>query len=233
MNSETRHTFDEQLTALEHRLLDMGNLVVEMLDKSIIALSEQDTGIADEVIRLDDQVDDMDVEIEQSCMRLLALQQPMARDLRTIGTAMKVITDIERMGDHAVDLAKISKRLAKEKLFKPLVDIPRLAELAKVMVRESLEAFVKRDMDLVIKVCQDDDAVDALYNKLFHELLEFMQKDSKLVIQCTYLLFVTRFLERIADHATNVAERVAYMETGVLQQLVRSHMSTSESIESV
>ncbi len=228
MSGNTRQSFDDQLARLEQQLLEMGSVVVEMLDKSISALAEQDAGLADEVIKLDDQVDDMDVEIEQNCMRLLALQQPMARDLRTIGTAMKVITDIERMGDHAVDLAKIAKRLSKEKLFKPLVDIPKLSKMVAAMVRESLEAFVKRDMDLVIKVCKDDDDVDALYNKLFHELLEFMQKDSKLVVQCTYLLFVTRFLERIADHATNVAERVAYMETGVLQQLVKSHMSTSQ-----
>lgn len=233
MSASINQSYENQLAKLQEQLLDMGKAVMDMLDKSVTALEKQDAALADEVIKMDDSVDDMDVEIEQNCMRLLSLQRPQAHHLRTIGTAMNLIIDLERMGDHSVDLAKIAKRLSKEPFYKPLIDIPKLAMMVRLMVKQSLDAFVQHDMNLVIKVCQDDDQVDAFYNRLFHELLETMKTHPENVVQCTYLLFVARFLERIADHATNIAERVAYMETGVLQQLVKSHMPRSKDQEQI
>ncbi len=220
---QTRATFDAQLRDLEQELLKMGTFVEQMVADSLRALTAQDVELAEEIIRRDDIADQMDIEIEERCMRLLALQQPMSRDLRTIATGLKIISDLERMGDFAVDIARIAKLLAGEPYFKPLVDIPRMSELAKKMVRDALTAFVRRDLQLVRQVCADDDAVDRMWHALRDELMDFMRKDPNLVTQALHLLLVARYLERIADHATNVAERVDYMETGTLKQLARAH----------
>ncbi|GBC99172.1 Phosphate-specific transport system accessory protein PhoU [bacterium HR17] len=223
-----RKSFEEQLQELQDDLLRMGRFVEGAVAKAMKALTTQDIALANEVIREDDIADDLDVEIETKAMRLLALQQPMARDLRLIGTALKIVTDLERIGDHAVDIAKLARILARQTFFKPLVDIPRLAQLALNMVHNALQAYVNRDIELAIQVCRDDDQVDDLYESLFAELVDYMKRDPSLVEQATYLLFAAYFLERIADHATNMAERVYYMETGRLEQLARSHRSREE-----
>jgi phosphate transport system protein len=223
-----RKSFEEQLQELQDDLLRMGRFVEGAVAKAMKALTTQDIALANEVIREDDIADDLDVEIETKAMRLLALQQPMARDLRIIGTALKIVTDLERIGDHAVDIAKLARLLARQPFFKPLVDIPKLAQLSLNMVHGALQAYVNRDLELAIQVCRDDDQVDELYESLFAELVDYMQRDPSLVEQATYLLFVAYFLERIADHATNMAERVYYMETGRLEQLARSHRSREE-----
>ncbi len=220
-----RQAFDEQLEQLEQRLLEMGAFVESMLEKSVRALAEQDVELAHEVIRSDDVADDMDLEIEQSCMRLLALQQPMSRDLRTIGTVMKVIADVERIGDYSVDIAKAAIKLAATEYYKPLVDIPRMAGLARTMLRQALEALVKSDLELVQSVVDGDDAVDKMWYRILSEIEDLMQERPEVVPQATQLLLVARYLERIADHTVNVAERVAYMETGRLEALVLSHRS--------
>ena len=152
-------------------------------------------------------------------MRLLALQQPMASDLRTIETILKIITDVERIGDHAVDIAQVARRLGAETLYKPLVDIPRLAEMARAMLHDALEAFVHNDLDRVNQVIADDDAVDALYAQMTRDLQEQMMGDPTCVLQASYLLFVAHYLERICDHCTNIAERVAFMKTGQMKAL--------------
>ncbi len=223
-----RKSFEEQIQELQDDLLRMGRFVEGAVAKAMKALVHQDVRLANEVIREDDIADDLDIEIETKAMRLLALQQPMARDLRIIGTALKIVTDLERIGDHAVDIAKLARILSTHTYFKPLVDIPKLAGLALGMVHASLQAYVNRDIELAIQVCRDDDQVDTLYESLFSELVEYMMKDPHLVEQATYLLFVAYFLERVADHATNMAERVYYMETGRLEQLARSHRSREE-----
>ncbi len=220
---ETRKSFDAQIRDLEQELLKMATFVEQMAADSLRALQEQDVALAEEVIRRDDMADQMDIDIEQRSMRLLALQQPMSKDLRTIATAMKITADLERIGDFSVDIARTAKTLAGEPYFKPLVDIPRMGELTKKMVRDALTSFVRRDLQLVRQVCADDDAVDRMWYSLRDELMEFMRKDSNLVTQATHLLLVARYLERMADHATNVAERVDYMETGTLKQLARAH----------
>jgi len=219
MTESIRKTFDEQLSDMQQEIVCMGSMVEQMVHRAIKALSERDVDLAERVIQMDDAVDDLDLSIEGRCMRMLALQQPVARDLRTIGTSMKIITDLERMGDHAVDIAKMARTMADQPLFKPLVDIPRMAAIVQKMLRESLHAFVNRDIKLVHKMVADDDAVDALYRSIYDEIADYMEKDPGIIRQGLILIMVARFLERIADHATNIGERVIFMETGVLEEL--------------
>lgn len=217
--SLTRQRFDEELDGLRSRLLEMGAAVEEMVRDSVIALTAQDMALAATIIPRDDAVDRMDAEIEGQCLRLLARQQPLASDLRLIGSALKVITDIERIGDHAVDISKVAQRMSREMVYKPLVDIPRMGEMSCHMLHDALEAFVHRDLARVEKVIADDDDVDALYARMRRELQEIMQNDASSVMQASYLLFVAHYLERICDHCTNIVERVAFMETGRMKPL--------------
>ena len=230
----TRQAFDEQLAELEQRLLRMGEFVETMLEKAGRALVTHDTKLAKEAIAADDTADDMDLEIEQHCMRLLALQQPMSRDLRTIGTVMKVIADVERIGDYSVDIAKTAIELAQTEYYKPLEDIPQMVEITRWMLRQALEALVAHDLTLVAKVIERDDEVDRLWYRIREQVEEVMQARPEVVPQAVALLLVARYLERVADHTVNIAERVAYMETGRLEVLAPSHRTEAgeESPES-
>ncbi|HEY3314336.1 MAG TPA: phosphate signaling complex protein PhoU [Bacillota bacterium] len=214
-----RESFDRELQVLQKDLLKMGMVAEDMVHKSLQALANRDVALADAVMSMDDEVDRLNLEIESKCLRLIALQQPMAKDLRTIAAAMKIITDVERVGDYAVDIAKEAVKLADRPLFKPLIDIPKMAELVQKMLRESLEGFVTRDLNLIHQMIRDDDGVDHLFKSLFEELIQFMERDSSLVFQAVHLLMITRCLERIADHITNMGERVIYMETGEIKEL--------------
>ncbi|MGB9877985.1 MAG: phosphate signaling complex protein PhoU [bacterium] len=225
---EVRRSFETQLNSLQENLLEMGNFVRRMLQKAMKALIEQDEALAQEVIADDDVADAMDINIETKCMRLIALQQPMASDLRVIGTVMKAIADIERIGDYSVDIAKTAIRLKEEKYFKPLETISQMAQMVDRMIEDALKSFLERDLQLAQKVCNDDDEIDHIYKDLFDELLDYMRKDPNLIYQATYFLFIARYLERCADHIVNVAERVHYMVTGQLLQLAPSHRSTIE-----
>lgn len=218
--------FDNALRDLQEDLLRMASFTEAMLDEAVRSLTEQDVSLANEVIRKDDIVDDMDIDIEVRCMRLLGLHHLGSKDLRVIGTALKLISDLERIGDYSVDIARTAKVLAGVQYFKPLEDIARMAELTKGMVRDALTAFVRSDMKLVYKVCEEDANVDALWDSLLDELIDRMSREPTICRQATHLLLVARYLERIADHATNVAERVAYIETGKLEQLAASHGPT-------
>jgi len=229
----TRQAFDEQLEQLEGRLIEMGTFVEAMLEKAVGALAEHDVKLAREVIAADDTADAMDLAIEQHCMRLLALQQPMSRDLRTIGTVMKVIADVERIGDYSVDIAKTAIKLADEKYFRPLQDIPRMTEMVRHMLREALEALVAHDLERVARVIDCDDAVDKLWYKVLEDVERVMQERPEVVPQAVALVLVARYLERIADHTVNIAERVAYMETGRLETLAASHRAEYEPEESM
>jgi phosphate transport system protein len=224
----TRQAFDEQLAELEQRLLKMGEFVEAMLEKAGRALATHDTKLAEEAIAADDTADDMDLEIEQHCMRLLALQQPMSRDLRTIGTVMKVIADVERIGDYSVDIAKTAIELAQTEYYKPLEDIPQMVEIVRWMLRQALEALVAHDLALVAKVIERDDEVDRLWYQIRGQVEQVMQERSEVVPQAVALLLVARYLERVADHTVNIAERVAYMETGRLEALAPSHRTKAE-----
>ncbi len=216
-----RRTFEEQLDELQNDMLRLGRFVEEALGKALDALVNQDLALAKQVVLDDDFADDMNFGIQTRAMQLLALQQPMARDLRVVGSSLRIVIDLERIGDHAVDIAKVARSLAGQSYFKPLVDIPRLGLLSRKMVNDSLNAFVAHDQDKAIQVARDDDAVDDLCDQLQNELIERMRNDPSLVEQATRLLLVARVLERTADHATNIAEQIYYVETGEMRQLGR------------
>jgi len=219
----TRQAFDAELLDLKQQLVRMGAFVESMLDHAIQALADQDVNLARQVVVDDDIADDMDLEIEKRCMRLLALQQPMARDLRTIGTVLKVIADVERMGDYSVDIAKAALVLAGTEYFTELVDIPRMARSVAEMLRQALQALVSEDLELVQQVIEADDRVDRMWYALLEQIMTVMQERPEVVRQAAQLLLVARYLERIADHVVNIAERVAYMKTGRLEALAASH----------
>jgi phosphate transport system protein len=205
-----RH-FHEELDALKQTLLAMGALVEDQIRRVMRALTERHDALAQNVIERDQQVNAYDVEIDEKCVELLALYQPTAGDLRFITTAMKIVTDLERIGDQAVNIAQRALELNQEPQLKPYIDLPRMAEKAQRMVKESLDAFVARDTELARAVCGKDDEVDALKEQIFRELLTFMMADPKTIPRAIRLMLVSRFLERVADHATNIAEMVVYM----------------------
>jgi phosphate transport system protein len=205
-----RH-FHEELEALKQTLLAMGGLVEDQIRRVMRALVERDDALAQEVIERDQQVNAYDVEVDETCVSLLALHQPAAGDLRFITTAMKIVTDLERMGDQAVNIAQRVLELNREPQLKPYIDLPRMAEKAQRMVKESLDAFVARDTELARKVCAEDAEVDALKEQLFRELLTFMMEDARTIPRAIRLILISRFLERLADHATNIAEMVIYL----------------------
>lgn len=209
-----RSQFQAQLTNLNSKLTKMGCMVQEVIEVSIQALEKQDLEAAKAVYEMDDKIDELELEIENECMMLLALQKPMAKDLRVVGTIMKIITDLERMGDHAVNIAKVTLEIGTEPLIKPLIDIPKMTKLSENMVRKSLEAFMNSDIELAKQVADDDEAVDNIYKDIYTELIDMMIENPKVVKQATNLLFIGRYLERIADHATNIGERIIYMVTG-------------------
>jgi phosphate transport system protein len=205
-----RH-FHEELETLKQTLLAMGGLVEDQIRRVMRALVERDSELAQEVIERDREVNTYDVDVDEKCVELLALHQPTAGDLRSITTAMKIVTDLERIGDQAVNIAQRVIELNREPQLKPYIDLPRMAERAQRMVKESLDAFVARDTELARQVCSDDDAVDAFKEQIFRELLTFMMEDPKTIPRAIRLILISRFLERVADHATNIAEMVIYL----------------------
>lgn len=212
--SSTRQSYNLELESLRNDILEMGNVVANSIERAVHSLAEQDTTLARKVMDGDDDIDKMQVEIEDKCMSLIARQQPLARDLRIVGTGLKITIDLERMGDHAFDIARITGHIAGQTLIKPLVDIPRMAQMAQAMLKNSLEAYTNLDIALAQSVCQADDEVDNLCRQVFRELLTYMMENPRNISQATELIFVTRYLERIADHTTNIAEGVIYLVTG-------------------
>ena len=208
-----RH-FHEELEGVKHTLLAMGGLVEDQIRRAMKALLERDDALAQEVIDRDRQVNTYDVEIDEQCVSLLALHQPAAGDLRFITTAMKIVTDLERIGDQAVNIAQRVLELNREPRLKPYIDLPRMAERAQRMVNESLDAFVARDTALARRVCGEDAEVDALKEQIFRELLTFMMEDPRTIPRAIRVILISRFLERVADHATNIAEMVVYLVEG-------------------
>jgi phosphate transport system protein len=214
-----RQTFDEQLAALQQDVVRMGSLASQAVQRAIDILTEGDRDIAHEVMELENQIDALNLDIEARAVQLLALQQPMARDLRTIIAVLRIITDIERIGDYSVDTSRQAVALTEKPLFKPLVDIPRMARLVQSMLHDTLEGFVHRDLKLAMAAVRRDDEVDAAYRSLHDELTEFIQRDPGLTSQAIALLLIGTYLERMADHVTNIGERIWYMETGDLKEL--------------
>lgn len=212
---ESRDThFQSQLKTLREMVLRMGGMVEEMIAKSIRSLVERDSELAVETIAVDHQVNRLEVETDEFCVELLALHQPMARDLRFITTAMKIITSLERMADLAVNISERAVELNREPIVKPYIDIPRMADHAQKMLKEALDAFVTEDTQLAVKVCEDDQFIDDLNDQIYRELLTFMMEDPHTIGRATRITFVSKYLERIADHATNIAEMVVYLVEG-------------------
>lgn len=209
-----RGHYSQKLVDVKHQVLTMGSMVENVIAMSVTALKNGDLELAKKVYEEDDKIDLLEMEIEQECMTLLALQSPLAKDLRIITTALKLITDLERMGDHAVNIAKVTMQIGKEPLIKPLIDIPKMAEMCQDMVRLSLDAFVKEDVTLAEKVAKMDEEVDEMYENVVADVFKLIAKHIDNISQGTKLLFVGRFLERIADHTTNICERLVYMVTG-------------------
>jgi phosphate transport system protein len=205
---------EQDIEALKERVLKMGGFVEESIKKSVTALVERDRNLAIEVIDGDAIVNNYDVEIEEECIRFLAIWQPSGSNLRFITTAIKIITDLERMGDLAVDICERTIELNDEPPLKPYIDIPRMAEAAQKMLKDSLDAFVAGDANLALSVCVADDFVDNLNHQIFNELLVYMLQDPKNISRAVRLTYITKYLERIADHATNIAEMVVYMVQG-------------------
>jgi len=210
----TRRLFNKKLEELHLDLIKMGSLVEESIEKTILALRKQDIDLAERIFKDDDLIDELEREIEKKCLAIIAGQQPLAKDLRAIGAALKMITDMERIADHSADIAEITIRMAGEQYIKPLIDLPKMAELAKEMVRKSIDAYVKQDIELAQAVCDDDDAVDALFDQILQELIILMKQDAQTVEQAINLLLIAKYLERMADHATNICEWVIFHVTG-------------------
>lgn len=208
-----RNNFEQELQELQISLLKMSSMVEETLGNSVKALKAQDVELAQKVIDNDDLIDDMEFAVEDKCLKLIALQSPLAKDLRLIATALKIITDLERIADYAVDISKVTIRLAKEKYIKELIDIPRMAEIAARMVKGSIDAYVNSDVSKARETAKMDDELDALFKQIFRELLFIMMEDPKTVHQGAYFLLISRYLERIGDHVTNICERIIYSVT--------------------
>ena len=209
-----RH-FVEDLELLKTKLLEMGALVESAIQRSISAVTQKDRSAAEQVFMSEARINAIEIEIDDFAISLLALQQPMAADLRLIVAALKINTDLERMRDLSVNIAQRALSLMEGPVIKPMIDIPHIAGLVQSMVRKALDAFVHRDADLARSVLSSDDAVDNMRTACYHELVSFMEQDPQHIQQALALLSITRNLERIADHSTNIAEDVLFLVKGI------------------
>ena len=213
-----RKAFRESMKELEKELIKLGEMVNVALDRSVEALRDLDAVKAEKVIEDDRLINRQRWDIEEQCINLFATQQPVATDLRELIAVLSISTDLERMGDHAEGIAKIAIMHGDKPLVKPLIDIPRMAEKASDMLMRSIEAFVNRDAEAAISICNEDDEVDMLYDQVYRELLSFMTEDPKIITRATYLLWAAHNLERIADRVTNICERIVFLVTGSMEK---------------
>jgi phosphate transport system protein len=220
--------FQKELEELKKNLLKMATLVEEAINNAVQSLVKKDSELAQKAFEAEDRINTMDIAINTECLNLLALRQPMAADLRFITSALKIITDLERMGDQAVNIAERAVSLNREPQLKPYIDIPRMAEIAQTMVKDVLDAFVNRDSKLARSVCERDDLVDGLNDQVVRELLTYMTSDPKTTKSAMHLMIVSRCLERIADHATNIAEDVIFIVDALV---IKHHADTQENDE--
>src|SRR3990170_4801530 len=215
----TRTAFERQLTDIQEDMLVLASMVESAIEQGIQALKDRDMAVARQIIADDLKINRKRYETEEKCLELIATQQPLASDLRTIVAVLYIIVDLERMGDHAEGIAKIALMLADEPQLKPYIDIPRMAEVASSMLRDSLDAFKRRDADQARRICARDDEVDALYDQVYRELLTHMIRDPNTIDRATRTTWVAHNLERIADRVTNICERVVYMVEGKIEEL--------------
>jgi len=215
----TREAYHKALRELEADLMQMSSMAGAALKDAMQALAKRDIETSKRIVRNDVLINRKRFEIEEKCILLIATQQPMAVDLRVLTSIINVITDIERIGDHAEGIAKISVSIGDAPLVKPLIDMPRMADMAGSMLKRCMEAFIARDVEAAKKICNEDDDVDALYDAIYNELVMMMVRDPKIIKDATYLIWGAHNLERIADRVTNIAERVVYMVTGKMEEM--------------
>ncbi|NJD53688.1 MAG: phosphate signaling complex protein PhoU [Candidatus Methanoperedens sp.] len=209
-----REAYHKDLHRLKGDIVNMGNLVGSAIRDAVISLRNRDVEMAQNVIDMDNEIDALDHEIEENCMRLLALQQPMARDLRLIIAVLKMSIDLERIGDLSLEIAVITKMSADVPPVKPLIDIPRMSDICQEMIRDCMNAFENKDVELARKTARRDDEIDALFDQVRRELITIMIEEPKKITGAQHLTFVARYLERIGDHITNLCESVVFMVTG-------------------
>ena len=214
-----RQTFELELGHLEDEVLILGSMTEKAITSSVEALKKRDQETARQIIAADFEINHKRFEIEEECIQLVATQQPMAGDLRTIVAVLHIIVDLERMADHAEGIARVTLRIGDEPLLKPLIDIPRMAEKGVSMLRRALVAFIERDAEAAMQIGSEDNEVDNLYDQVYRELLTFMIADPRTINRATSLLWVAHNLERIADRVTNICERVVYMVTGQMEEM--------------
>jgi phosphate transport system protein len=215
----TRVDFEKKLKQLEHDVLSLGDMVERAIYRSVEALKGRDLKAAGQIIADDLKINQKRHDIEQKCIELIATQQPVANDLRVIIAILNIIVDLERMADHAEGIAKVVLMIGYERRLKPLVDIPRMADKAREMLREALSAFTRRDVEAAKRICAEDDEVDHLHDQVYRELLTFILEDPRTITGATRLLWVAHNLERIADRVTNICERVVFMVTGEMIEI--------------
>ncbi len=209
-----RNRFDRELDTLNNELIEMGSMIEEAIGYAVEALVSKDVPLAQKAIDYDAEIDEKERVIERHCLRLLLQQQPVATDLRQISTALKMITDMERIGDHATDISEIVIRLAPQEYIKKLEHLPKMAQAAVHMVNQSIDAYVKRDLDLARAVIAYDDVVDNLFNEIKEELIQLIRQNAENGEQCIDFLMIAKYFERIGDHAVNIAEWVIFSITG-------------------
>jgi len=210
----TSKSFEQQLRTLKDRLLLMGHHAEKMIADAMLALVERRPSLAEEVIKSDDTLDQLELEIDNLCYEILALEHPVARDLRFVATALKIVRDIERIGDIAVNIAERSRELIQEPVLKRLIDFPIMAEAAQRILKDSLDAFVNSDAELAERVIRDDRLIDDLNERMFRELLTYMMEDTRYISRAMKLIFIAKHLERVGDHSANIAEMVIFLVRG-------------------
>ena len=219
ITSSPRSHFDQQLSKLQDELLLLASMVDKAIDRAVESLKQRDHTASERVICDDLAINEKRFEIEERALMLIATQQPMAGDLRVIASVIHIVTDLERMGDHAEGIAKINLLHGDQPLLKPLIDVPRMADLCRDMLRRSMDAFIARDAEAAKLIAAEDDQVDQLYDQVYHELVMFMISDPKTIERATWLLWTAHNLERIADRVTNICERVVFLVTGRMEEM--------------
>lgn len=215
----TRSSLDRELQAIQDDMLRMGEMVIEAIQSSLRALAERDRALAQQVVDGDAKVNRLRFDIEEACLALMATQQPAAGDLRAVVAAMNIVVDLERMGDHAAGIGRVVLRMGDEPLLKPLIDMPRMAEICRRMLRQALQAYLARDAEGALAIARQDDTVDGLYQQIFRELLTFMIEDPRTTTRALSLLFSAHNLERIGDRVTNIVERIVFMTSGEMREV--------------
>ena len=219
MTAQPRATLERELQRVRDNLLRIGGLVDQAIERAMRSLERRDGRLAQEIVAGDAEVNALRFRIEEDCLTLIATQQPAAGDLRIVMATFSIVSDLERMADHAAGIARTVLRMGDEPLLKPLIDMPRMAEVCRQMLRESLQAFVDRDVEAAGRIARQDDVIDGLYQQVFRELLSFMVEDPRTTTRALYLLFSAHNLERIGDRITNIVERIIFMSSGEMREL--------------